>query len=220
MVPTKQNYRPALLTESGLRESGINRETLISQVKHAKELDETLHTFPRLGKNMTVYRGESCNSFYYEKAANMEIGEELVLLPFLSTSINPHVATRFTSRNQTKACRWEVTIPSGQIFPYVSEVPEELDEESAEQSEQEVLLPTHAHLRLRDKLIDQIPKVYRFELIGFKEKSADFWDNTLDNLLETLPKTKKSKIKKLNSRSRTIQKKRRSPNGTKKRKHT
>ena len=200
----KPNYLPALLTPEGLIESQIDESALISQVEHAKILDTVLHTFPLLGKNesMIVYRGENCNTFYYQKAANMMIGEELVILPFLSTSINQHVAGRFTSRiNANKACLWEIIIPSGQIFPYVSEiVPEELgNENSAERSEQEVLLPTHARLRLISKSVEQSPNIYRFELIGFAEKSPDFWDKTLSNLLHVLP-SKQPKSKKLKTK--------------------
>ena len=192
IASNKPNYLPELLKENGLKQSQINSDVLVEQVKHAKILDAALHTFSPLEKNesIIVYRGENCNSFYYQKAGNMKIGDELVILPFLSTSINPNVATRFTSRmNANKACLWEIKISPGQIFPYVSEfVPEHLgNAESANQSEQEVLLPTHARLRLVSKSVDQSPKIYRFELVGFAEKSPDFWDKTLANLLSVLP---------------------------------
>jgi hypothetical protein len=198
----KPDYLPALLTPEGLIESQIDESALIRQVDHAKILDASLHTFPRLRENerIVVYRGENCNSFYYQKAANMMVGEEIVILPFLSTSINQHVAGRFTSSmNANKACLWEIIIRPGQIFPYVSdEVPDDLgNENSAEGSEQEVLLPTHARLRLLSKSVGQSPKIYRFELVGFEEKSLDFWDKTLANLIGTLPasepKSKKPK---------------------------
>lgn len=182
-----RNYLPELLQKDGLEESGITGDTLIQQVEHAKILDDTLHAFPRLeNTSMTIYRGETCNSFYYQKAANMEIGEELVILPFLSTTINQHVATRFTGRsNDNNACVWEIIIPQGEIFPYVSElIPEQLgNQESAREFEQEVLLPTHARLQLLNKTIDQWPRIYRFQLVGFAEKSPDFWNRTLANLL-------------------------------------
>jgi hypothetical protein len=139
---------------------------------------------------MTVYRGESCNSFYYQKAAHMREGEELVILPFLSTTINRHVAGHFGNNT----CMWEITVPPGQIYPYVSEfMPETLSSQSNEwASEQEVLFPTHARLRLVSKSIDQSPTIYRFQLVGFAEKTADFWDRTRANLLSVFPVLRRS----------------------------
>jgi hypothetical protein len=186
IVSTKANYLPQLLKENGLRQSRINMRTLEEQVRHAEILDNALYTFPRLeDTSMTVYRGESCSSFYYQKASRMIQGEELVILPFLSTSINRHVAGHFGD----STCLWEIVIPPGQIFPYVSElIPEHLgNEESASQTEQEVLFPTHARLRLVSKSVDQVPNIYRFQLVGFAEKSPDFWGKTLANLENVLP---------------------------------
>ena len=195
---TSANYVPRLLTPEGLEESGIDQPQLIAQVEKAQILDETLHSFPLLEKNekITVYRGENCTSFYYQKAANMNIGGEMVILPFLSTSINRYVAERFTSKlNINKSCLWEITLMPGQIFPYVSEdVPDELgNENSAQGSEQEVLLPTHARLRLLSKSVEERPHIYRFELVGFDEITPDFWDRTLNNLLSVLPRRKRAR---------------------------
>ncbi len=194
IVPSRDDYVPELLTSHGLLQSRINERILQSQVDHAQILEETLYTFPRLERNesMTVYRGETCNSFYYEKASRMREGgvEELVILPFLSTSINRHVATRFSGNSRiNNSCVWEITIPPGQIFPYVSElVPDHLgNQQSAEDSEQEVLFPTHARLLLISKSVHQSPNVYRFQLVGFAEKAPDFWDKTLKNLVDILP---------------------------------
>lgn len=211
----KPDYLPKLLEKKGLNESQIGEEALRSQVEHAMILENTLRKFPPLKDiSMTVYRGENCNSFYYQKAAAMKLGDNLTILPFLSTSINRHVAQRFTYN--MNACLWEITIPDKQIFPYVSEkVPERLgNEESAKHSEQEVLLPTHAILKLQQKLTEQTPKVYKFTLEGFAKKSPDFWENTLTNLLDVLPKndndpdndTPPSKIRKSGG-VRTTQKK-------------
>lgn len=186
IASSKDKYLPQLLKENGLKQSRINKHTLEEQVRHAKILDETLHTFPKLEHTrMTVYRGESCNSFYYQKASGMREGEELVILPFLSTSINRHVAGHFGNNT----CMWEITVSPGQIYPYVSEfMPETLSSQTNEwASEQEVLFPTHARLRLVDKLVDQVPNIYRFQLVGFAEKSPDFWDKTLANLIDVLP---------------------------------
>ena len=194
LVSSKANYLPELLTSHGLTQSRINEHVLQEQVRHAEILDKTLHTFPRLERNesMTIYRGETCNSFYYEKASRMRVGgvEELVILPFLSTSINRHVATRFSGRaSNNNSCLWEIIIPPGQIFPYVSElIPDQLgNQQSAGVTEQEVLLPTHARLRLISKSVDQSPNIYRFQLVGFAEKAPDFWSRTLENLVDVLP---------------------------------
>jgi len=186
IATARANYLPDLLKENGLKQSQINKYTLENQVTHAKILDDTLHTFPRLeeNKSMTVYRGESCISYYYQKASRMEEGDELVILPFLSTSINRYVAGRFGVGD----CMWEIRVLPGQIFPYVSEsIPVYLGVNNGLQNEQEVLFPTHARLRLINKSVDQVPKIYRFELVGFAEKSPDFWDKTLANLLSVLP---------------------------------
>lgn len=191
IVSAKPNYLPELLKENGLKQSGINRHTLEEQVRHATLLDETLHTFPTLkDTSVTVYRGESCNSFYYQKAAHMREGEELVILPFLSTSINRHVAGHFGNNT----CMWEITVPPGQIFPYVSEfMPENLSSQTNEwASEQEVLFPTHARLRLVSKSVDQVSTIYRFQLVGFAEKAPDFWDRTRANLLSVFPVLRRS----------------------------
>lgn len=202
LVSSRKDYVPELLTSSGLKQSRINQSILESQVEHAKILENTLYTFPRLERNegMTVYRGETCNSFYYEKASRMREGgvEELVILPFLSTSINRHVATRFSGNvRNNNSCVWEITIPPGQIFPYVSElVPGHLgNEASAGDSEQEVLFPTHARLLLISKSVDQSPNVYRFQLVGFAEKAPDFWDRALANLVDILPMPLRSRPK-------------------------
>jgi hypothetical protein len=180
---SKDEYLPQLLKENGLKQSRINKHTLEEQVRHAKILDETLHTFPRLeDTSMTVYRGES--SFYYEKASRMMKGDEMTILPFLSTSINRYVAGHFGNNT----CMWEITVPPGQIYPYVSEfMPETLSSQTNEwASEQEVLFPTHARLRLVSKSVDQVPNIYRFQLVGFAEKAPDFWDRTLANLIGVL----------------------------------
>lgn len=185
-LSNKPNYLPKLLEKNGLRQSRINRHTLEEQVRHARILDETLHTFPTLDHTrMTVYRGENCKSFYYEKASHMKEGDEMVILPFLSTSINRYVASHFGNNT----CMWEITVSPGQIYPYVSDfLPEILNSEINEwDSEQEVLFPTHARLRFIDKSVDQVPNIYRFELVGFAEKAADFWDRTLTNLINILP---------------------------------
>ena len=186
IASSKDKYLPQLLKENGLKQSRINKHTLEEQVRHAKILDETLHTFPTLeDTKMTVYRGESCKSFYYEKASGMKEGDEMVILPFLSTSINRHVASHFGNNT----CMWEITVSPGQIYPYVSEfMPETLSAQTNEwASEQEVLFPTHARLRLVDKSVDQVPTIYRFQLVGFAEKAADFWERTLANLIDVLP---------------------------------
>jgi hypothetical protein len=221
-----RNYLPELLEKDGLEQSGITGDTLIQQVEHAKILEYTLHTFPKLeNTSMTVYRGETCNSFYYQKAANMEIGNELVILPFLSTSINPNVANRFTGReSDNNACMWEITIPQGTIFPYVSDFkPEQLgNQESARRSEQEVLLPTHARLKLLSKTIDQWPRIYRFQLIGFAEKSPDFWDRIRENLLSVphLPPPSSKTYSPVRRSTRVIPSRKPYGGGTKTRKRT
>lgn len=186
------NYVPYLLTSNGLEASGIHKGTLREQVDNAQRLDETLHAFPRLqNTSMTVYRGETCNSFYYQKAEHMEIGEELVILPFLSTSVNPRVARRFTGKaSDNNACVWQIEIPQGQIFPYVSDsppdsIPHNLGNGTNKPGpEYEVLLPTHAHLKLVRKFVDNhLNKIYQFQLLGFAEKSPDFWEKTHTHLL-------------------------------------
>jgi hypothetical protein len=185
------NYVPYLLTPNGLEASGIHKGTLRDQVANAQRLDETLHAFPRLqNTSMTVYRGETCNSFYYKKAERMEIGGELVILPFLSTSVNPRVATRFTGKaSDNNACVWQIEIPQGQIFPYVSDsapnsIPHNLGNGTNKPGpEYEVLLPTHSHLKLVNKFVDRSNKIYQFQLLGFAEKAQDFWERTSTHLL-------------------------------------
>ena len=186
------SYLPYILTSRGLETSGIHKGILHEQVINAQQLDETLHAFPPLqNRSMTVYHGERCNSFYYKKAENMEIGEELVILPFLSTSVNPRVSSRFTGRaSHNNACVWQIEIPKDQIFPYVSDsepnsIPENFGNGTNKPGpEYEVLLPTHARLKLVRKFVDdRSNKIHQFKLIGFAEKSADFWEKTLTNLL-------------------------------------
>lgn len=186
------NYVPYLLTSNGLEASGIHKGTLRDQVDNAQRLDEILHAFPRLqNTSMTVYRGERCDSFYYQKAEHMEIGEELVILPFLSTSVNPRVARRFTGNaRNNNACVWQIEIPKEQIFPYVSDSPPDSIPHNIGNGtnkpgpEYEVLLPTHAHLKLVNKFVDNHSnKIYQFQLLGFAEKSPDFWEKTHTHLL-------------------------------------
>jgi hypothetical protein len=114
----------------------------------------------------------------------------MAILPFLSTSINRHVAGHFGNNT----CMWEITVPLGQIFPYVSEfIPETLSSQTNEwASEQEVLFPTHTRLRLVSKSVDQVPNIYRFQLVGFAEKAPDFWDRTRANLLSVFPLLRRS----------------------------
>jgi len=185
------NYVPYLLTTNGLEASGIHKGTLRVQVENAQQLDKILHAFPPLqNRSMMVYRGERCDSFYYQKAENMTIGEELVILPFLSTSVNPRVARRFTGNAHNNACVWQIEIPKDQIFPYVSDSPPDLIPDNIGNGtnnpgpEYEVLLPTHAHLKLVGKLVDNHSnKIYQFQLLGFAEKSPDFWEKTRTHLL-------------------------------------
>ena len=198
-------YVPELLTEEGLEQSQINKDELINQVDNAQILDKILHRFPRLDNgDMKVYRGDKCDSLYYQEAANAAVGYEMVINPFLSTSINPYVAMNFTGKGDAIRCIWEITIPAGQIFPYVSEiVPEYLgNEASAKQSEQEVLLPTRAILKFKGmyatddenkplRSINIPHRIYRFELIGFSgqllRETTVFWKKTFNNMLEELP---------------------------------
>jgi hypothetical protein len=187
------NYIPYLLTPNELETTGIHKGILHEQVDNAQRLDQILHTFPRLeNRSMTVYRGETCNnSFYYQKAKNMNIGEELVILPFLSTSVNPRVATRYAGRaSDNNACVWQIEIPKGQIFPYIAEsapnsIPHNLGNGTNKPGpEYEVLLPSHARLRLVNKFVDErSTNIQHFVLIGFAEKSADFWEKTRTHLL-------------------------------------
>ena len=186
------NYVPYLLTSKGLETSGIHKGILHEQVDNAQLLDETLHAFPRLqNRSMMVYRGETCNSFYYQKAEHMGIGDEMVILPFLSTSVNPRVGRRFTGNaRNNNACVWQIEIPKGQIFPYVSASPPDFiphnfgNGTNVPGPEYEVLLPTHARLKLINKIVDgHSNKIHQFKLIGFAEKSEDFWEKTLTNLL-------------------------------------
>jgi hypothetical protein len=167
---------PATITPALLRE----------QVQNAIILDETLRGFPTIqgGTNMILYHAES--TYYNEKVAQMQAGQELVILPFLSTSINPFIAERFIDSAANSI--WEIVVKPGQIFPYISEsVPQMFGTNSGLQNEQEVLFPSHARLKLVGGRPGGRPGkeyfIHEFELVGFAEKSPDFWDRTYEKLM-------------------------------------
>jgi hypothetical protein len=184
----RTNRVPALLSEEGLKESGLTFKDLHEQVENAKKLDAALSNFPTLGKNesVKVYRGEGCHSFYNEKVQKMTPGQIIEITSFLSTSINKYVARRFTKMNAVK-CLWEIIIPPGQIFPYVSQdVPNQVNMESAAHSEQEVLLPVRALLKLvkRGEIVNS-DMVYTFHLVGFGIGNDNkFWKKVDENIMK------------------------------------
>jgi hypothetical protein len=207
------------LLKSNTIPASIQSDTLKAQVDHAKILDDTLHTFPRLegNKSIIVYHAES--TYYNEKASQMKIGDELVILPFLSTSINRYVANRFI--DPESKIIWEIIVSPGQIFPYVSEsMPLYLGVNNGLQNEQEVLFPTHARLQLVHKIVDQVPNIYRFQLVGFAEKSPDFWDTThkkLENALTVARSRPRRFPKKYGGTSKAIKTQKQTKNNRKSR---
>ena len=159
---------------------------LQNQVDNAIILDATLRGFPTIqgDKTMIVYHAES--TYYNEKVAQMRAGDELVILPFLSTSINRYIAERFIDSAANSV--WEIKVQPGQIFPYISEsVPQMFNTNSGLQNEQEVLFPSHARLQLVGGRPGGRPGkeyyIHEFVLVGFAEKSPDFWNKTYEKLM-------------------------------------
>jgi hypothetical protein len=159
---------PELL--ENLNQSHITPDDIKEQIKNTKILNTVLHGFPVTNNNVIVYRGVPSRSYYGNKALHMRPGDIITIKTFCSTSINPTVAHRFTNINQTNACIWNIIIPSGKIFPYVSEdIPNEIIKNRLT-GEQEILLPLCSKLRLL-RILDTRPRILVFELIGFSDAS-------------------------------------------------
>jgi hypothetical protein len=193
-----------------LNQSHITPEDIDDQIANANTLNTVLHGFPVTNDSVTVYRGVPSTSYYGNKALHMTPGEVLTVKTFCSTSINPTVACRFSNTNLANACVWNIIIPSGQIFPYVSEnIPTELIKNRIT-CEQEILLPMCTKLRLLRKH-DRIPRILVFELIGFSDAS-EVLDEARAKLKEVLPpqpgKDKKAKNKRQKTKKGGVRKNR------------
>ena len=104
----------------------------------------------------------------------------------LSTSINLYKAEGFIDHDAKFL--WEIKVRPGQIFPYISEfIPQMFGVNTVLQNEQEVLFPSHTRLRLVGGRPGGRPGkeyfIHEFELVGFADKSPDFWDRTYEKLM-------------------------------------
>jgi hypothetical protein len=128
----------------------------------------------------------------------MNLNDEIVILPFLSTSINQYAALEFTDRTLDTICMWEINIPSGQILPYIhnGSLPSTIAFKSTNKEEHEVLFPTHARLKFVKRRTEQFERVkhdgsiktqtltiYGFDLVGFTDIEPNFWKNVRKNLV-------------------------------------
>lgn len=157
-------YMPELLVEQVL-----SKEDIRTQVNNAKLLKCIIDGFPLTTRTHTVYRGFLCNDYYFQESDKLRRGTDFTVPYFLSTSIYPEIALRFT-RNGS-GCIWHINIPSNTPLAFIRDSVNNCNE-------CEVVLNIGAVLRLQNKTTDEYGnKHLQFDLIGYSKyaETRGFW---------------------------------------------
>lgn len=153
----------------------ITPRELAQIAKNAYKLNRALKSFPTVPRHCTisVYRGESPGGIRFQQILTLGVGQTVQINSFMSTSLNPEVATRFSDSGIFK-----INLTSGKYLSFVSR-------EITRECELEVLLPFGITLH-----IDTIEK--EVSLYGLTMTFVEM--TLLDYKAPTMPEKKVCKL--------------------------
>jgi len=157
---SKLDYTPKLI-----QSNVISEHEIAMQINNARILKKMLEAFPCTPNDVVVYRGVLATDFYFIKSRMLSIGDQITTPYFLSTSLDQHVAYRFSNNNATNEnkCLWKILIPKTFPFTFIGG------------GENEVLINIGATFECINKCRDN--KEIHLKLVGFSKfvETRNFW---------------------------------------------